>query len=228
MAYYIGNQEVTEEYWKAHNAAATGAQQIGSQSWMNSDYQKSGAADPSLQVKAALSTADYANQWIGNYATQLQNAGVPVSPAVATIAKTSETPSTQTLALWKAAPEISSTGALEDRIAEAGGYTSWASNMGVVTANPATYNNPNSPLAPASPVSGAGAGTVDIYQVPANSGSVSNPTAGGTSDAGTSTDATGGITSLLGTYGIYILAGIIALVFIFLAMGRGSGSGVTA
>ena len=219
MAYFIGNQEVSEEVWRANNAAATSSQ-IGSQFWMNSGYS---GPEPSIEVKKALSTAEYARDWIGQYAQDLVGAGVPVQDSVAAMAKDYPV-SEASLALWDAVPAISPGAALETRIAEAGGYTGWASSMGVVTANPNTVNNPNSALAPGSPVSGAGAGTVDPFQAPVDS-------SGGGYGGGSGADSSGSslLSSLLSS-SLLIPAAIfgIFLVLIFMLTRSGSRSGVSA
>ena len=224
MAYFIGNKEVTEAEWRQQNAAATGAQQIGSQFWMDSNYHNAGLPDPAQNVKEALSTADYARDWIGRYSETLVAAGADVSPAVAAIARTYPV-SESSIKLWNEVPAISPLAAVEQRIAESGGIVQWQENMGIVTANPNTVNNPNSPLAPGSPVSGAGAGSIDPYQVPTKYTVTGSGSTGG---SGESSTESGGILSLLGTYGIYILAGIIALLFILLVFGKGSRSGSVA
>jgi len=80
--------------------------QTGSQFWMNSGYT---GPEPPIEVKAVFSTADYARDWIGQYAAQLAGSGMVVSPAVTEIAATYPAPSAKTLAIWQAAPSLAPT-----------------------------------------------------------------------------------------------------------------------
>jgi hypothetical protein len=227
MGYSIGGVEVTEEYWRAHNAAASGSQQIGSQFWMNSGYT---GPEPDLATKQAFSTAEYANTWIGDYSKKLVDAGVPVSDSVAAIAKTAIPPSQQISDLWQAVPQIAPSGALADRIAEAGGYTKWATNMGVVTAQTNTVNDPNATLAPPSPVSGAGAGTLDVMQAEIGGlGAAISKLAGtgsGTSASGSDTTESPSLLSQLGIIPLVIIGGLF-VGLIWLAT-RGHSRGIPA
>ena len=78
--------------------------QTGSQFWMSSGYQ---GPEPPLEVKAVFSTADYARDWIAQYARQL---GPNVSPAVRQIQQTyPESPSAQTQIIWANAPQLQPT-----------------------------------------------------------------------------------------------------------------------
>lgn len=222
MAYFIGTQEVTEEYWRAHNAAATSGL-IGSQIWMNSGYT---GPEPDLATKAKLSDAQYASDWISTYTQGLVNAGVPVQPAITAIANNPVQQSS--IDVWNAIPQISPASALEQRIAEAGGYTQWAANMGVVTAQPTQPNNPTATLAPPSPVSGAGAGTIDpiqaiVTQIPgAGAGS---GWAGGSTDGSTGSGT--GLLSQIGILPILAIAGVF-IILAYLATKTSRGRGVSA
>lgn len=94
---YIGNKEVTCAEWDAarksryaDSAKVQSGQSVGqegSQFWLNTDY---AGAEPSTEVKAAYSTADYARSWISAKAQtitqQASAAGTKVSKAVENIA----------------------------------------------------------------------------------------------------------------------------------------------
>jgi hypothetical protein len=203
-----------------------GASQIGSQAWMDTAYT---GPEPDLATKAALSDAAYANTWIGSYAQQLIDAGAPVQQQVQQIAKTAIKPSTAIEDLWSAVPAISPSGALATRIAESGGYAGWNANMGVVAAPPGEYNDPNAVLAPGSPVSGAGVGTLDVMQAEIDSlGSAIAKLGigGGSSATGSDTTTGGGILSQIGMIPLLIIGGIFIGLIWLTMRGSRAGSGV--
>ena len=128
MACFIGNKEVSCEEWDAARKSrykdsvkvqtgksTTGLNvvgQQGSQYWLNTDY---AGAEPSKEVKAAVSTADYARDWIGEYSrntVKAANAGTirQVSAAVANKAVTYPEPSASVRQLWQDYPAIAPTG----------------------------------------------------------------------------------------------------------------------
>lgn len=72
--------------------------QIGSQYWMNAGFT---GIEPSLEVKAAFSTAEYASGWIGNYAQILSKQGTPVSGAVTQAASYPAASSPVLAAVWE-------------------------------------------------------------------------------------------------------------------------------
>jgi len=126
--------------------------QQGSQFWMNSNYS---GPEPTVEVKKAFSSAEYASAWIGNYATGLAAIGIN-TPTVAKTAAIAPVQTTKAMTdLWKAVPEISPAGAVA---------VNYSPGDSITTSSPTAYNDPNHPNAPASPVSGSGAGTIDTYQ----------------------------------------------------------------
>jgi len=127
--------------------------QQGSQFWMNSNYT---GPEPTVAVKKAFSSAEYASAWIGNYAQGLKDIGVNVSPRVSEIASYAPVQTTQPMIeLWRDVPAIAPQTAVQ---------INYAPGDPPATASPTAYNNPNDANAPPSPVSGAGVGTVDPYQ----------------------------------------------------------------
>jgi hypothetical protein len=86
--------------------------QIGSQFWMNAGYT---GPEPTMEVKRAFSSAEYASGWIGNYAQQLINTGVPVTQGVRDMAKYPAATSPILLQLWKDYPQFSPAAALQNR-----------------------------------------------------------------------------------------------------------------
>jgi hypothetical protein len=90
--------------------------QIGSQYWMDAGFT---GIEPSLEVKAAFSTAEYASGWIGNYAQILSAQGTPVSSAVSKIAEYPAASSPVLAALWEDYYAISPQAAYDQRSGQA-------------------------------------------------------------------------------------------------------------
>ena len=113
-------------------------------------------------------------------------------------------------------------GAMAESIVATGGYAGVNKNLGVVTAPVSTWNNPTSPLSPGSPVSGAGAGSLDVMQAPSGGGLLSALT--GSSGSEDSSSSTGGLLSSIGTVPLILGAIIFALFIGLLMMGRRSSA----
>lgn len=94
--------------------------QIGSQYWMDAGFT---GIEPSLEVKAAFSTAEYASGWIGNYAQILSKQGTPVSDAVKEAATYPAASSPVLEALWKDFYVISPQAAYDERSGKAAAAT---------------------------------------------------------------------------------------------------------
>jgi len=77
----------------------------GSQFWMDSGYS---GAEPTLAVKAKLSTADYARDWLGEYARTLEDV---VNPNITTIQKYPITENTAQI--WKVVPQLKPSAGVE-------------------------------------------------------------------------------------------------------------------
>jgi hypothetical protein len=201
--------------WIASASSAVG-NQSGSQFWMNNNYQ---GAEPPQEVKQAFSSADYARDWITGYSQVLVSAGVPVSDAVKTIAKNPIT--TNPGQMWDQFPDTSPI------VAAAARYPTF------VTAMPESFNDPTHPLAPVSPVSGAGAGTVDPYQAIVKSGlgggalmGLDGP--GGTAPSGDTGSGGSALSGILNA-GLLIPVAIVGLFLVLVYMAtKGSGSSASA
>ena len=85
MTCFNGSGQVVDcSIWQAgQQARAAANSQQGSEFWLNSGYS---GTEPPAAVKKAFTSATYASAWIGQYAQNLQAAGVPLSPHAAQIA----------------------------------------------------------------------------------------------------------------------------------------------
>lgn len=104
--------------------------QIGSQFWMNEGFT---GPEPTLEVKAAFSTAEYASGWIGAYVQTLIDKGVTVTDDVKQMALYPAASSPVLKALWQANPTISPQGAYDVRLAQATLISPTATTTGAVT-----------------------------------------------------------------------------------------------
>lgn len=180
--------------------------QMGSQWWMNTNYN---GPEPSLEVKLATTgggSADYARDWIGSYAGALAAAGVDLSGAVRSIATDYPAPSISTQQVWNTYPAIS------PAAAAAINYPDAAKTGTVTAATPSA-----SPGSTAEPSYIANAAPVDT--------SGPKTTGGGTTTTTTTTTsaAANGIGDLFSKYGLIALGGLLFILLIASAMlGMGS------
>ena len=149
------------------------SEQIGSQYWMNANSEGKIINEPPLEVKKALSTAEYAAGWLGTYTSTIPS-GIDINTKLNTIQRYPV--SLGTAEIWKEVPELAP--------------PTYAQVNGKLASGSVTYNSPGGrPGGESEPAYATGLHT--------DSSINAGETLGSQNKAGVGTTGVGGVSGIL-------------------------------